>query len=141
MKLSGITFSYGKPRQNSDSTQQQPPGIMVGFDIYHPITTAEFIIAGNIIERGDTTDTTPPIDLIEHLSCGIAGLLRSSFHSVLQKTAVFWAGGRAAEDAARTFAKASGGTVIADTAAGRALATIDRKHSMVTSANSVGIRV
>ena len=95
---------------------------MVGFDIYHPTTTAEFIIAGNIIEHGDTTDTTPVIDAVDLLSGGIAGLVRSSIRSVVQKAAVFWAGGRAAEDAARTFAKASGGTVIADTAAGRALA-------------------
>jgi len=94
---------------------------MVGFDIYHPTTTAEFIIAGNIIEGGDTTDTAVPIDLVDLLSGGIAALVRSSISPVLQKTAVFWAGGRAAEDAARTFAKASGGTVIADTAVGRAL--------------------
>ena len=76
MKLTGITFSYGKPPQNSNSTQQQPPGVMVGFDIYHPTTTAEFIIAGNIIEGGDTTDTTVPIDPIDILSGGIAGLTR-----------------------------------------------------------------
>jgi RHS repeat-associated protein len=76
-KLTGITFSYGKPTRKSNSnTQQQPPGIMVGFDIYHPTTTAEFIIAGNIIEHGDTTDTTVQIDLIEILSGGIAGLTR-----------------------------------------------------------------
>ena len=76
VKLTGITFSYGKPPQNSNSTQQQPPGVMVGFDIYHPTTTAEFIIAGNIIEGGDTTDTTVPIDPIDILSGGIAGLTR-----------------------------------------------------------------
>ncbi|NUP88115.1 MAG: hypothetical protein HUU30_20545 [Burkholderiaceae bacterium] len=35
---------------------------------------------------------------------------------------VFWSGGRVAEDAARAFAKANGGVVIGDTAAGRALA-------------------
>lgn len=35
---------------------------------------------------------------------------------------VFWSGGRVAEDAARAFAKANGGAVIGDTAAGRALA-------------------
>jgi RHS repeat-associated protein len=75
-KLTGINFSYGKPPQNSNSPQQQPPGIMVGFDIYRPTTTAEFIIAGNIIEHGDTTDTTVPIDPIEILSGGIAGLTR-----------------------------------------------------------------
>src|SRR5262249_21338288 len=68
VKLTGINFSYGKPPQNSNSTQQQPPGIMVPFDIYHPTTTAEFIIAGNIIEGGDTTDTTVPIDPIDILS-------------------------------------------------------------------------
>ena len=66
--------------------------------------------------------TTPAIDPINLLSGGIAALVRSSFRPVLQKAVVFWAGGRAGEDAARTFAKASGGTVIADTAAGRALA-------------------
>src|SRR5262249_35908702 len=91
-------------------------------DIYHPTTTAEFIIAGNIIEHGDTTDTTPAIDPIELLSGGIAALARSSIATGVRKTAVFWAGGRAAENAARTFAKASGGTVLADTTAGRALA-------------------
>jgi hypothetical protein len=72
-----MAFSYGKPRQNSNSTQQQQPGIMVPFDIYHPTTTAEFIIAGNLIEGGDTTDTTPAIDPIDLLSAGIAGLTRS----------------------------------------------------------------
>jgi RHS repeat-associated protein len=81
-KLTGITFSYGKPSRNSNSNTQQPPGVMVGFDIYHPTTTAEFIIAGNIIEGGDTTDTTPAIDPIDLLSAGIAGLLRSSISSV-----------------------------------------------------------
>jgi hypothetical protein len=34
---------------------------------------------------------------------------------------VFWSGGRAAEDAAREFAKANGGVVIGDTFAGQAL--------------------
>ena len=78
-KLRGITFSYGKPPQNSNSnTQQQPPGVMVGFDIYHPATIAEFIIAGNIMEHGDTTDTTPAIDPVDFFSWGIAGLLRTS---------------------------------------------------------------
>ena len=93
MKLTGIAFSYGKPRQNSNSTQQQPPGIMVPFDIYHPTTTAEFIIAGNIIEGGDTTDTTPAIDPIDILSRGIAGLTRSVFRGAArgcrQRRAVF----------------------------------------------------
>jgi RHS repeat-associated protein len=85
-KLSGITFSYGKPPRNSNSnTQQQPPGIMVGFDIYHPQTTAEFIIAGNIMEHGDTTDTTPVIDLTDFFSWGVAGLARSSVRSIAAK--------------------------------------------------------
>ena len=122
LKLTGITFSYGKPSRNSNSNTQQPPAVMVGFDIYHPTTTAEFIIAGNIIEGGDTTDTAPAIDPIDLLSGGIATLARSSVRRVVQKAAVFWAGGRVAEDAARTFAKANGGTVLADTAVGRALA-------------------
>ena len=95
---------------------------MVGFDIYHPTTTAEFIIAGNIIEQGDTTDTTTAIDPIDLLSGGIAALARSSIRSVVQKAAVFWAGGRVAEDAARKLANVNGGAVIADTATGRALA-------------------
>ena len=55
---------------------------MVPFDIYHPTTTAEFIIAGNIIEGGDTTDTRPAIDVTDFISWGIAGLLRSSISSV-----------------------------------------------------------
>ena len=58
---------------------------MVGFDIYHPQTTAEFIIAGNIIEHGDTTDTTPEIDLISLFSGGVAGLTRSSISSIAVK--------------------------------------------------------
>ena len=62
---------------------------MVPFDIYHPQTTAEFIIAGNIMEHGDTTDTTPAIDPIDLLSGGIAALVRSSFRSVAAKIAVF----------------------------------------------------
>ena len=90
-------------------------------DPLHATTTAEFIAIGNMIEHGDTTDTTPAIDPIDLLSGGIAALVRSSIRPVLQKVAVFWAGGRAARDSARAFAKANGGTVIADTAAGRAL--------------------
>src|SRR5262249_3426613 len=78
VKLTGIAFSYGKPRQNSNSTQQ-PPGIMVPFDIYHPTTTAEFIIAGNLIEGGDTTATTPEFNPLDFFSWGIAGLTRSVF--------------------------------------------------------------
>src|ERR1051326_3595155 len=77
-KLTGIAFSYGKPPPNRNSnTRQQPPGVMVPFDIYHPTTTAEFIIAGNIIEGGDTTDTRPEIDVTEFIGWGIAGLARS----------------------------------------------------------------
>src|SRR5262249_36857115 len=77
-KLTGITFSYGKPTGKSNfNTQQQPPGIMVGFDIYHPTTTAEFIIAGNIIEGGDTTDTIPGFNPLDFFSWGIAGLVRA----------------------------------------------------------------
>jgi RHS repeat-associated protein len=106
--------------QQSSPPQQNPP--QPSINPLHATTTAEFIAIGNMIEHGDTTDTTPAIDPIDLLSGGIAALVRSSFRSVLQKAAVFWAGGRAAEDVARTFAKASGGTVIADTAAGRALA-------------------
>ena len=106
----------------SNSTTQQSSPPQPSIDPLHAATAAEFIAIGNMIEHGDTTDTTPAIDPIDLLSGGIAALVRSSFRPVLQKAAVFWAGGRAAEDAARTFAKASGGTVIADTAAGRALA-------------------
>jgi RHS repeat-associated protein len=80
--LNGRTFEYHLPPRNSNANPQQQPGVMVGFDIYHPTTTAEFIIAGNIIEGGDTTDTTPAIDPIDLLSAGIAGLLRSSISSV-----------------------------------------------------------
>jgi hypothetical protein len=58
---------------------------MVGFDIYHPQTTAEFIIAGNIMEHGDTTDTTPVIDLTDFFSWGVAGLARSSVRSIAAK--------------------------------------------------------
>jgi RHS repeat-associated protein len=116
-KLSGITFSYGKPPRNS-----KQPGIMARFDIYHPQTTAEFIIAGNIIEHGDTTDTTPAFDPIDVISGGITALARSWVPTAVRKTAVFWAGGRVAEEAARAFATANGGTILRDTAAGRALA-------------------
>jgi len=86
VKPTGINFSYGKPPlENSNSTQQQPPGIMVPFDIYHPTTTAEFIIAGNIIEHGDTTDTEPGFDPVSFFSGGIAGLARSSISSAVGK--------------------------------------------------------
>ena len=61
---------------------------MVGFDIYHPRTTAEFIIAGNIIEHGDTTDTTAVIEPVDLFSWGIAGLLRSTISSVLTRGAI-----------------------------------------------------
>ena len=60
---------------------------MVGFDIYHPQTTAEFIIAGNIIEHGDTTDTIPAIDVTDLFSWGVAGLLRTSVGSLAAKSA------------------------------------------------------
>jgi RHS repeat-associated protein len=85
-KFSGITFSYGKPTRKSNSnTQQQPPGVMVPFDIYHPTTTAEFIIAGNIIEYGDTTDTITPFNPLDFFTWGIAGLLRTSVESAAAK--------------------------------------------------------
>jgi len=84
-KLTGINFSYGKPPQNSNSPQQQPPGIMVPFDIYHPTTTGEFILAGNIIEHGDTTATTPEFNPLDFFSWGMAGLLRTSVRSVAAK--------------------------------------------------------
>jgi len=61
---------------------------MVPFDIYHPQTTAEFIIAGNIIEHGDTTDTTAGFDPIDLFSGGIAALARSSIRSVAVKGAI-----------------------------------------------------
>jgi RHS repeat-associated protein len=87
--LSGNTFRYGIPPRNSNSnTQQQPPPQnpqAPAIDIFHPKTTAEFILAGNIIEHGDTTDTTPAIDPIDLLSGGIAALVRSSFRSVVAK--------------------------------------------------------
>src|SRR5215475_10918614 len=47
-RISGITF---EPRNSNSNTQQQAPPQNPpnpGFDIYHPKTTAEFIIAGNI---------------------------------------------------------------------------------------------
>jgi len=88
VKLTGITFSYGKPPQNSNSTQQQPPGIMVPFDIYHPATTGEFILAGNIIEHGDTTATTPEFNPLDFFSWGIAGLLRAPLRSAAAKSAI-----------------------------------------------------
>jgi hypothetical protein len=59
----------------------QPPSI----DPSHPTTTAEFIIAGNMIEHGNTMDTTPAISPIDFLSGGIAGLARSSIGSVAAK--------------------------------------------------------
>jgi len=84
--LNGRTFEYHLPPRNSNANRQQQPPPQnpqsLGFDIYHPTTTAEFVIAGNIIEGGDTTDTTPAIDPIDLLSAGIAGLLRSSISSV-----------------------------------------------------------
>jgi RHS repeat-associated protein len=100
---------------------QNPP--QPSIDPLHATTTAEFIAIGNAIEHGNTMDTWPAFDLIDLLSGGIAGLARSSIRSVaVERTAVFWAGGRAAENAARTFARANNGIVIGDTAAGRALA-------------------
>jgi RHS repeat-associated protein len=122
----GGTSGHGTSASNNSSTnpQQPPPQTppQPSIDPFHATTTAEFIAIGNMIEHGDTTDTTPAIDPIDFLSGGIAALARTSVRSVVQKAAVFWAGGRVAEDAARTFAKTNGGTVIADTAAGRALA-------------------
>ena len=119
-KLTGISFSYGKPSRKSNSNTQQPPGTMVPFDIYHPTTTAEFIIAGNIIEGGDTTDTSPAIDPIDLLSGGIAGLLRSSVRIRAAKElatgadeAVFWAGiGRGGAEKASEWAAQHGGSTL-----------------------------
>jgi hypothetical protein len=58
---------------------QNPP--QPSIDPSHPTTTAEFIIAGNMIEHGNTMDTTPAISPIDLLSGGIAGLARSSIRS------------------------------------------------------------
>ena len=51
-----------------------------------------------------------------------AGSVTAEGAGAAKRTPVFWSGGRAAEDAARTFANANNGIVIGDTAAGRALA-------------------
>ena len=79
-------------------------------DPSHPRTMKEFIIAGNMIEHGNTMDTTPAIDPIDMLSGGIAGLVRSSIHAVAVKataTRAMWVG-RDGELAAR----ASGAQVL-----------------------------
>jgi RHS repeat-associated protein len=52
----------------------------------------------------------------------IAKNLLSAPQIAANKTPVFWSGGRAAEDAARTFANANNGIIVGDTVAGRALA-------------------
>jgi RHS repeat-associated protein len=125
-EIPGVEFHLPESASVQHSTpssvpSQNPP--QPSIDPLHATTTAEFIAIGNAIEHGNTMDTTPAIDLIGLLSGGIAGLARSAIPTVAaERTAVFWAGGRAAENAARRFARANNGIVIADTAAGRALA-------------------
>ena len=123
----------------SEAPQQNPQ--TVGFDIYHPKTTAEFIIAGNIIEHGDTTDTTPTIDPIDLLSGGIAALVRSSIRPVVQKSSRFL-GGRPGRRGCRSHIRKSERRNRHSGYCGwSCVDAIDRKHSTVTSAKSVGIAV
>ena len=73
----------GSGQHHSSPPQQNPP--QPSIDPLHATTTAEFIAIGNMIEHGDTTDTTPAINPIDLLSGGIAALARSSFRSVVAK--------------------------------------------------------
>jgi RHS repeat-associated protein len=75
--------SVEHPPPSSVPPQNPPQPI----DPSHPTTTAEFIAIGNMIEHGNTMDTTPAIDLVDVLSGGIAGLARSSIRSVAADTA------------------------------------------------------
>jgi len=84
-EIPGVEFhlpespSVQHPALSSVPQQNRPqPSI----DPLHATTTAEFIAIGNAIEHGNTMDTEPAIDLIDLLSGGIAGLLRSSISSV-----------------------------------------------------------
>jgi len=102
---------------------------MVPFDIYHPTTTAEFIIAGNLIEGGDTTDTTPAIDPIDLLTAGIAGLTRSVIRGAAARglatvadEAVFWTGiGRGGAEKAAKWAAEHGGSTLGSTVVSRGI--------------------
>jgi RHS repeat-associated protein len=107
-QASAILQSLGQNRRlemaNPEASQLRP------IDFAHPRTTKEFILAGNIVEHGNTMDTTPAIDPIDLLSGGIAGLVRSSVRSVAAKataTRAMWVG-RDGELAAR----ASGAQVL-----------------------------
>jgi hypothetical protein len=103
------------------------PAIPLLIDPSHPETTAEFIIAGNMIEHGNTMDTTPPFNLIDFFSGGIAGLTRSSIRSAAAKglatnanEAVFWAGiGRGGAERAAKWVAQHGGSTLESTLASR----------------------
>jgi RHS repeat-associated protein len=84
-KPSGNHKGNGQRQSSAPPPSAPPPQNSQAPAIFQPTTTAEFILAGNIIERGDTTDTTPAIDPIDLLSGGIAALVRSSFRSVVTK--------------------------------------------------------
>jgi RHS repeat-associated protein len=75
------------------------------FDYVDPLGGSYWLEAATLLPIGKVAKA----GRVRHLASG-------------QTRRVFWSGGRAAEDAAREFARANGGVVIGDTFAGRALA-------------------
>jgi len=75
------------PEDNQPSVEHPPPSSVPPQSPPQPTTTAEFIAAGNMIEHGNTMDTTPAFDLVDLFSGGIAGLVRSSVRSIAAETA------------------------------------------------------
>jgi RHS repeat-associated protein len=87
----GGTSGHGTSATNNSTTNPQKPPKQnppqPSRDPLQPRTMAEFIAIGNMIEHGNTMDTTPAIDPIDLLSGGIAGLVRSSIRGVAAETA------------------------------------------------------
>ncbi|MEI6076402.1 MAG: RHS repeat-associated core domain-containing protein [Verrucomicrobiota bacterium] len=100
---------------------------IAGALIDHPYETSQAIAGGLQNTWSDLAGSDPQaqgqaIGNLMFFAASTAGGVGTRLSTAAERTPVFWSGGRAAEDAARTFANANNGIVIGDTAAGRALA-------------------
>jgi len=79
-----------QPTQQSAPPPQNPPTPTI--DPSHPTTTAEFIAAGNMIEHGNTMDTTPVIDPISLASGAFAARVALTGFTQVAATRAMWVG-------------------------------------------------
>src|SRR5205085_5367773 len=113
-------YRYGanSPAEHIDPSGQHPALIFAIIAIYFALDRY-----ANAPKPGDPvyTGTAPNALAFVDGAAALPSLIRGSVRCLATKTPVFWAGGRAAEEAASTFATATNGVVIGETASGRLL--------------------